>query len=587
MSVAFRVALLSEVHGPFIFLDELAYSRIAQSVAHGHLALFDVHGVTFAPLYSAVLAPIYALGASGAAAYGWIKLVNAVLMSLSVFPIYAIARFVLAKRDALLAAVLLAVAPLMYYTALGMSENLAYPLFLLSTWTLLASLRSPGPRTDALLLLSIGCACLARIQFVVLVPVAFTAFVLDSVPRAKALRVPVLGVVWRSFRRRWLFVDGIAIVAAGSLSWAATRGGAQAVIGRYADVPHAGLPNPWHVLVLAVQHLAELDLAAGVIPFVGALVATYALCRFGAGPGGVAFGSVAVALTVWLLIETAYDVATFNPTENLPTLYERYAFYLIPLFVIALIAAARLPSSSAPLRVYAVAVVVAATLPATIPYARFVNNTIVEHAFGLEPFARQGAGPIAAIPHATRAAVLTAAALGLIALAARNRLPALAVALLIVSLFGTALARNRIVGAASGSTGATLPAHRDWVDRAKPAGDVILIAGQDVRRGQGVSRLAVLETAYYNLTIKRLYYVCEPAAEPDFGEDKLSVGAKGAVRDAAGQLTAQYAVVSTRFRIRGKILARNGRGSQLLVAPEDGVVTLRDAHAFTCRRPTR
>jgi len=133
LSVALRIALLSEVHGPWVFMDELGYQKLAQNLGqNGHLALFEKTGLSLSPLYSVVLAPIYALGASAPTAYVWIKIVNAVLMSLSIFPVYMIARFVLPRRSSLVAAALSAVAPLMYYSALAMSENLAYPLFLTS-----------------------------------------------------------------------------------------------------------------------------------------------------------------------------------------------------------------------------------------------------------------------------------------------------------------------------------------------------------------------------------------------------------------------------------------------------------------------
>src|SRR5438552_196834 len=98
---------------------------LAQSLGQtGHLALFGKQGLSLSPLYSVVLAPIYALGASAPTAYEWIKIVNALLMSLSIVPIYMIARFVLPRRASLVVTGLSALAPLMYYSALVMSENL-------------------------------------------------------------------------------------------------------------------------------------------------------------------------------------------------------------------------------------------------------------------------------------------------------------------------------------------------------------------------------------------------------------------------------------------------------------------------------
>ena len=79
-------------------MDELGYERMAQSFAHtGHFSLFGKGGLAYSPLYPIVLSPIYALTSSAATAYEWAKVENAVLISLSVFPVYAIARSVLPR----------------------------------------------------------------------------------------------------------------------------------------------------------------------------------------------------------------------------------------------------------------------------------------------------------------------------------------------------------------------------------------------------------------------------------------------------------------------------------------------------------
>src|SRR4051812_10408246 len=117
VSAALRVILGREVHGPFVFMDELGYARMAQSFAHsGHLALFGKGGLAYSPLYPVVLSPIYALTSSAQSAYESAKVVNAVLMSLAAFPVYGIARSVLDRPRALGVAALSLAAPLMFYT---------------------------------------------------------------------------------------------------------------------------------------------------------------------------------------------------------------------------------------------------------------------------------------------------------------------------------------------------------------------------------------------------------------------------------------------------------------------------------------
>ncbi len=77
-STLLRIALVTGAHAPLVFNDELGYEKLAQSIGKtGHLALFNERGLSYSPLYSVVLSPIFALGASAPTAYSLIKIVNA------------------------------------------------------------------------------------------------------------------------------------------------------------------------------------------------------------------------------------------------------------------------------------------------------------------------------------------------------------------------------------------------------------------------------------------------------------------------------------------------------------------------------
>jgi hypothetical protein len=560
LSIVLRILLLAEVHGPWVFTDELGYQKMAQSLGRdGHLAIFGKSGLSLSPLYSVFLAPIYALGSSAPVAYQWIKIVNAFLMSLAVFPVYKIARFVLPRRSSLVAAGLSAVAPLMYYTALAMSENLAYPLFLASIWALLIALRSPSLRHDAVLLASIALASSARLQLVVLYPAALTAVLLLAAIHRDESERGAGRVLSRSWRNHQLLIGSAAaaVVVVGT-------GRAFALTGIYGGVVNDSYPNPWRVTAQVFEHLGELDLAVGIIPFVGALVAAYAFVRYGARRDATVFACVALSATAWLLLEVGYFGDFVVRTSQIPRMHERYLFYLVPLFVIALLAAVRLPSAKAPFRTYEAAAVVAALLPALIPFHRVINNTIVADSFALQPYGKSIGDTIVPIAHATVAAVCVAALLGLLYLLVRHRTTAVAVLLLLVFVFMSALVRSRVVGAARGATAAVLPAHHDWVDRAKPSGGVVLVAGPRA------SDLAVFETAFNNLTISRVYYTCTPVFGDVFGEQPISMDRAGRLRDAAGYVNARYVVMPAAWRVRGRFLARDRKGDLALIAPRSG-----------------
>jgi hypothetical protein len=159
-----------------------------------------------------------------------------------------------------------------------------------------------------------------------------------------------------------------------------------------------------------MHHLAGLDLAVGVIPFVGALVASYAFFRYGARKEVVIFAAVAISVTFWLLLEVGVlaDFVSRGPAAEVQRIHERYLFYLVPLFLIALLAAVRLPASRAPFRVYEEAAVVAAALPALIPFRSVINNTIVADSFSLQPYGKAVGDTIVPVAHTTLAAVCVA-----------------------------------------------------------------------------------------------------------------------------------------------------------------------------------
>jgi len=552
------------VSAPTVFSDELGYTKLAQSIGlDGRLALFDREGFSYSPLYPGLLAPIYALGASAPTAYTAIKIVNALLISLSIFPLYKIARFALPRDHSVLVAGVAVFAPLMSYAAFTMSENLAFPLCLMALWAMLEAVRTPGPRRDALLLVAILVATAARLQLVVLLPAALTAALLGAAARND----PGLGRrLARALTAHWLLfgVTAAALLAAGVRALAG--GDVYSVLGRYAVVGRVGLPDPLRVLELGFHHLAGLDLAVGVIPFAGALVAAFVFLRARLPSRHVPFAAVAVSFTAWLLLEVAVDAALFDlPGGDRPRIHERFLIYAIPLFFIAAFACVRLGVSA---RDYLAAGALAAALPALIPFEKYVNVTNGVDTFALLPFGRASGDELVPVEHAPFAALWVGVTLALIYARLVRRSPrALALVLAVVLSVGSAFVWTQ-GRASSGYARSLVPAHADWVDRARPAGDVVLLAGS------GADSARALLTAYYNLSIDRVYALCRLNFGADFGERRIAVDARGRLSDGGRLLDAPYAVVPARLRAQGRVVAENPQGRQLLVAPAHGRLTV-------------
>jgi hypothetical protein len=580
LSTAIRIGLAREVRSPFVFMDELGYEQMAKSIVRsGNLALFGKTGSSYAPLYSVVLTPVYALTDSAPQAYLWSKVVNAILMSLSVFPVYGIARFVLSRVRSLGVAALSLIAPLMFYTDLELSENLAYPLALVAIWAMLRALREPSPRNDALLAGAIVLACAARLQNVALLPAALTAFVLVALVRpepdgAGRGRATVQAIV----THRLLFAGtGLALV--GILVRTIANGGALPLAGRYSNVGSAHA-SPIRVLEIAGQHLAALDFALGIVPFAGALLAAYALAQLGFPRRELIFGCVAVAVTIWLLFEVAFDAAAFDSGtgQGIPRIHERYLIYVVPLFLVATVAGLRAARPRVGARFHLIIAVAAALLPAAIPFSRVINYSIVADSFGLQIFGTDVAGRIAPISNPVAVALVISSVFGLGYLYALVRpRPSFAIVVTVIAfLIMSTLARDRIIGASKQMAVVDPLAHVAWVDDRVDDGEVALIGGHGARRS------ALLDTAFDNFSISRLYYTCTSTFGSGFGERRLTVDSAGRLRDDLEPVKARFAVVPADFRVKGRVLARDRKGGLMLIAPAGGVVTVPAAQISRC-----
>ncbi|MFL5915897.1 MAG: glycosyltransferase family 39 protein [Gaiellaceae bacterium] len=562
VSTLLRALLVGSVHGPFVFMDELGYERMAQNFAHTrHFALFGEAGLAYSPLYPIVLSPIYALTSSMHTAYEWAKVENAVLISLAVFPMYGIARFVLPRRRAVGVAALSLIAPLMLYSGFEMSESLAYPLALLAIWTMLRAVRRPSIANDAVLLAAVGVATATRIQLVAMVPSALTAILVVAVVRPE----PQQGrarAAWRAVtRHRLLFgACGMALVAV--LARKAINGGGLPLAGRYSNVGSAHA-SPWRVLELAVEHLAELDFAVGVIPFAAALLAGYALHRFGFPRNSLVFASVAVATTVWFLLEVGFDAAAFDATSahphpqtaltDLPRIHERYLIYLVPFFLVALVAALPLLRGKIPMSRHFAIAAAAAALPALIPFGTVINGTRGIDSFALQLFGTTKHGRGVPVTHATTSILLLAGLLAAVyLLAASLRLPPAAavlvtgLAFLVLSMYELGTQLTPIPQKQLG-----LPSHNDWVDRVVGRGGDVSLVGGSAAQVPGVR-----ETAFWNVSVTRVYYTCKRGFGTDFGEQPLTT-----------PVVTRYAVVPTSLRVAGRVIARDPVGKLNLVAP--------------------
>lgn len=350
VSAVARLFFALRIDAPWIVVDELIYSELARGLAAGDG--FAIRGVAthgYGLVYPLVIAPAYLLFDSLPHAYAAVKTINAVAMSLAALPAYFLARRVLPVGLSLFAAVLTVALPSLLYAGEVMTENVFFPIFLTVVLVFVLTLERPTPARQLLLLGCCVVAYLTRAQALAFFPAIVVA--------------PVLLGTWRSLRVLYGTLGGAALVA---LIAQLVRGesplgllGAYSVAGDYAY-------EPAEVLRWLVYHVAELDLYVGVFPFAALLVL---LALWNRLPRSLRpFLAATASLSTFLLLE----VSAFASLPSVQRIEERNLFYLAPLMLIALLVWVDQGAPRPPLTAGAAAVL-AAALPAVIPFARLIG----------------------------------------------------------------------------------------------------------------------------------------------------------------------------------------------------------------------
>lgn len=148
-TVLFRyvLALCTSAY-PMVNIDEFLYYGIARSIAEGKGLMFRGQPTDYSYiLYPLILSPVYLLGFSGPLLYRMLQLWNILLSSLSVFPLYGIAKHTVGDEKRAIPAT--AVCMLLPDFMLGqtmMSENIILPLFFTLFYLFLRCLRQGRTR---------------------------------------------------------------------------------------------------------------------------------------------------------------------------------------------------------------------------------------------------------------------------------------------------------------------------------------------------------------------------------------------------------------------------------------------------------
>src|SRR6266498_866624 len=545
--------LLNVVGAPWIFPDELIYSELAKSLGtSGHFSIRDVpfNELSFGITYPALIAPAYALTDNLPHAYAVARAINCVVMTLAALPAYLLGRRLLSPPLAVLGAVLAVEIPSMAYSATIMSENLFYPVFLLTVLAIVRALERPTAARQLVALFVIVFAILTRLEAVAFIPAFVAAIALgvwleprdDQVPRA--LRRGLA-----SYRTTWvaLTAPAVGIIALQLLrgrGFGGLLGAYESVLERYSLID----VTKWFI-----YHLADLDLYVGIAPFAAALVLTANVLR-----GRERSKAVRVFAVTSLTVVTCFTllVAAYATQPPAVRIHERYLFHVIPLFLIAL-------------------------LPVALPFGVVVTRNTQASTPGLIPWGGS-TETLVAPSYSWAIALALGLVVGALFLTLGRRYVVLLPAIVLLNLGVLGFFVNARYGAVSSwAARSGAASDRDWIDQA--VGEhAVVTAFWPGRLTRGIEgRYGIWENEIFNRSVGPVYDLREPLKRY-VRETRVRVDPhSGVVHDLTGRMVAaQYVLTDVSFPVVGRLVARDVKTGMAIYAV-DGLVRATNVPART------
>ncbi len=505
-----------------VMTDELQYVKLAIAIAENHSPLPELHGTSVSSLnqlYPLLIAPVFGALPSPSA-FRVAHVLNAMVMSSAVVPVYLLGRQVLPRVWSFAVALLSVVVPWMLLAGFLMTEVVAYPVFV---WAMLAfylAIVAPSLRRDLLAALALGIAILARTQFEVLVlvlPVAILGhelgLALSSAGPARTSRRLASGVA-EAFRRHTLLVS-LYVTGATVAALVAVVGSGSRLLGAYAVTVEDGSVLPSDVWLAAARHVDVVGIGSGLVPLIlggGWILSVIARSR---DRQHRALATLCLVTVAALAVETASFDLRFGGAA---VVRDRYLFYIVPLLLVASAAAL---ADGVRRQVAIGAAVVTVCFTATVPQLAFPTFTVmgvdsptsVVNDFLVEQSGALGTGVFVALGGLLLGAVLV---LGVLLVPRVPLALLLFAALLSFSAVTLRSGVDRVLGSTSlsgrpmaGPPGLVL----DWVDGVLPEGATAALIPFPVSTSWETTAIRWWDTEFWNRSITTAYV----AADQNFG----------------------------------------------------------------------
>lgn len=551
---------------PRVHPDEVRYAIAASSLVEGEGLTLRGGEYGFGPLYPLVLSGILFVTSGLDAAYDLFKAANALFFALTAVPVYLLARRLVAEWWAVGAAALSVAIPSSISVATVMTESLAY---FTAAWALLAialALERPTVGRQVAMLVAVGLAFATRAQLGALyvtwlAGLAFLWLVLPaSRPRARE-------DVWRLWPSALPIVLAIAVLGGRLL----TGSSPSESLGAYWELWRGY--SPFEVGKWFVYHLADFEIYLAVVPLAVAPIILWSLLREGrAGPARTgAFAALFLSANVVGLLV----VAAFNSTPYAyDRLHDRYAFYLLPLWLI-LFARWLADGLPRPLVASAIGVGTALVLPAILPFRQLANEAGIDTVPGALWLRIESAlsGPGPASGRAALAIFVVVALAAFVFLPRRLRL-GLPVAVVAVFVAMAVPAWERMIDAPEDAVfaGGLKPA---WIDDRVPEDAPVTKLYLESPRcpTSALTRHSLFATEFFNASVDRAAYIGDSV--PDgIPVPRVDVASGGRLLlEEGGQLEAAYVYTQPGIELNGRRIA-TGTAANLALWQIDGPVRI-------------
>jgi len=577
VAAAVHVVVAFRLPAPWIVPDELIYSEIAKSLASGSLpAIREQSALGYGVLYPLLIAPAWALFDDPARAHDAAKVVNAVVLSLTAFPVYLLARRYVMRPAAFAVSALAVLVPSMLYAGTLLTEVALYPAFALALLGIAAALRRPTARNQLLALAGIALAVAAKPLAVVLVP----AFVLAVLHLAVLDRLGGgrIGPRVRAHTTTFVTLLVACVLVVGA---SAIRGNPDAILGVYGVV--LGNIDVSGTLVWFVRHLAALDLYVAVVPFAATLMAialstgrrrNHELDEF-------------AALTTWtivgiLLALGAYSSKPIAGAEGyLPTearLHERNMFMVVPLLLLglAIVLERGRPASR---RIRLTSTVIAVSLPLLLPLSRLLENATFQNV-ALIPWAGgrlTDLWPLTFLP--------LAAAAALVSISVGRRSGMVCWALVGLTFGWTALAAQASMeGASERSSAIGIGRDTRWIDRSLPEGSrvVALWVSPGPAGNRDRAQRGIWMSEFYNRTVGDVVEVGAPMLYA-LPHTKASITGGTLLSSTGAAIAARYVLAPCWVRVDGLVVAHERNVDAFVYRTREGPIRLARTSVFDPR----